>query len=153
MKAEPTLPVAYARVVVDTNVLLSAALLPQRVPAVLVDRLLRDGGLVFSKPTFAELETRIWKPKFDRYLSMETRRDLLRDFDASASWVTVPEEIAQLAFSRDASDDIFVQTALAANAHRLITGDEDLLVLHSVDALHIVTPRVALQEIIAFQGQ
>lgn len=26
---------------------------------------------MFSDPTFAELETRIWKPKFDLYISLD----------------------------------------------------------------------------------
>ena len=53
----------FARVVVDTNVLLSAALSPRGAPAELVDKLLAEGRLVFSRVTFAELESRIWKPK------------------------------------------------------------------------------------------
>lgn len=148
MKAEEGLAVCYRRVVVDTNVLLSAALAPYGVPAVLVDRLLRDGRLVFSEPTFAELESRIWKAKFDRYLSMERRQGLLREFSASAAWVNVPPAITTRRISRDPNDDIFVHTALAAEVNRLITGDDDLLVLHPLADLHVVTPRNALDEIV-----
>lgn len=39
---------------------------------------------VFSAATFAELEARLWKPKFDRYLSMEIRRAILHDVNAAA---------------------------------------------------------------------
>ena len=80
MKAE-----VYARVVVDTNVLLSAALVPEGVPARLLDWLLAHSRLVFSSTTFAELETRLWKPKFDRYVSIEQRKRLLHDLKASAT--------------------------------------------------------------------
>jgi putative PIN family toxin of toxin-antitoxin system len=149
MKAEAELPAHYAQVVVDTNVLLSAALLPQSAPAMLVDRLLAEVRLVFSKATFAELESRLWKPKFDRYLSMETRRNLLRDLDASALWTEIPAELTARTFSRDKTDDVFIHTALAANARRLITGDQDLLVLHPLDSLYILDPRAALAEIAA----
>lgn len=100
MKAESVLPACYARVVLDTNVLLSAALSPGGAPAVLVDRLLQHGQLVFSKATFAELESRIWKPKFDRYLPIERRKRLLQDFDASALWVEVSPALAAQRFSR-----------------------------------------------------
>lgn len=151
MKVESNLPAVYARVVVDTNVLLSAALLPQSVPAVLVDYLLQGSRLVFSGATFAELETRIWKPKFDRYLSMERRRNILRDIDASALWVIVPQEISTRAYCRDVTDDVFVHAALAGNVSRLITGDDDLLVLHPADAVHILNPRDALNEIRKFR--
>ena len=62
------------RVVIDTNVWLSAALSPAGAPSQVVRRVLAHGVPVFSDATFAELKTRIWKPKFDRYLSMEARQ-------------------------------------------------------------------------------
>lgn len=147
MRAEGDLPPEYAWVVVDTNVLLSAALAPRGVPAALVDRVLFAGRLVFSDATFSELETRIWKPKFDRYLSVEIRRRLLHDFSASALWVEPPHEVTSKAFSRDRSDDPFIHAALAADARRLITGDDDLLRLHPLGELQILTARAALDEL------
>ena len=76
-----------ARVVLDTNVLISAALLPRSVPVRLLQHVLVQSRLVFSQATFAELETRLWKPKFDRYVSLDTRRRLLADLSAVAEWV------------------------------------------------------------------
>lgn len=137
----------YAKVVVGTNVLLSAALAPRSVPAELVDRLLAESRLVFSQPTFAELESRIWKPKFDRYLPIERRREVLHALDACALWVDIPAEIGGQTYSRDVKDDPFVHAALAAGATRLISGDDDLLCLHPLGNLHIVTPRAAMDEI------
>jgi putative PIN family toxin of toxin-antitoxin system len=137
----------YAKVVVDTNVLLSAALVPYSVPAELVDRLLAESRLVFTPCTFAELESRIWKPKFDRYLPIERRRHILHELDAYALWVEVPVAISSKTWSRDSKDDPFIHAALAAGATRLISGDDDLLCLHPLGNLHIVTPRVALNEL------
>lgn len=147
MKVDSGLLADYARVVVDTNVLLSAALAPNGCPAKLVDRLLLEGRLVFTQVTFAELESRIWKPKFDRYLPIERRQRLLRDFNASALWVDVPTTIAGRTFSRDVSDDAFIHAAMSADATRLISGDDDLLCLHPLEKLHILTPRTALDEL------
>jgi putative PIN family toxin of toxin-antitoxin system len=147
MKVDPGLLADYALVVVDTNVLLSAALAPQGVPAQLVDWLLAETRLVFSPTTFAELESRIWKPKFDRYLPVERRNRLLREFNAAAQWVDIPPAIAELSFSRDADDDAFVHVAMAAKVNRLISGDEDLLCLHPLGDLHILSPRTALEEL------
>lgn len=137
----------YAKAVVDTNVLLSAALIPRSVPAELVDRLLVDGRLIFSSATFSELETRIWKPKFDRYLPIERRKHILHELDASALWVEIPAELAKQTFSRDVKDDAFIHAALAGGATRLISGDDDLLSLHPLGNLHIVNPRSAMDEI------
>ncbi|OGT72556.1 MAG: putative toxin-antitoxin system toxin component, PIN family [Gammaproteobacteria bacterium RIFCSPLOWO2_02_FULL_57_10] len=152
MKAEAPLAPPYAQVVVDTNVLLSAALLPQSLPALLLDHLLVQGRLVFSKASFAELEARLWKPKFDRYLSLEVRRRLLHDLDASALWVKIPAGLGARTWSRDRTDDVFIQTALAANVRRLITGDQDLLILHPLGDLHLLSPRAALDEIAGMQA-
>ena len=138
----------FARVVVDTNVLLSAALSPRGAPAELVDKLLAEGRLVFSRVTFAELELRIWKPKFDRYLPIERRNQILHELDASALWVDVSSTISIQSYSRDVKDDAFVHAALAAGATRLVSGDDDLLCLHPLGTLHILTPRAALDEII-----
>lgn len=149
MRADLTLPDTYSRVVVDTNVLLSAALSPKGAPAQLVDRLLIQAQIVFSEQTFAELKTRLWKPKFDRYITMECRQSLLHDFNAIAHWVNVRERIAAVAYSRDPTDDAFIHAALAADARRLVTGDDDLLSLDPIKNLdlRILTPRQALDEI------
>jgi len=137
----------YATVVVDTNVLLNAALVPRSVPAELVDMLLAESRLVFSRATFAELESRIWKPKFDRYLPIERRRHILLELDACALWVDIPATISRLSYSRDVKDDPFIHAAMSAGVTRLISGDDDLLCLHPLGNLHIVNPRTALDEI------
>ena len=147
MRVDPAVSFVYERVVVDTNVLLSAALSPGGTPATLLDRLLQVGKLVYSATTFAELEGRIWLPKFDRYLPMDHRRSLLREANACAFWVEVPSIIAERKFSRDVKDDAFIHAAMTAGASRLVTGDNDLLCLHPLGDLHILSPRDALEEL------
>ena len=147
MRVDPAVSFVYERVVVDTNVLLGAALSPGGTPATLLDRLLQVGKLVFSATTFAELEGRIWLPKFDRYLPMDRRRRLLREVNACAFWVEVPSKIAERKFSRDVKDDAFIHAAMTAGASRLVTGDNDLLCLHPLGDLHILSPRDALEEL------
>jgi putative PIN family toxin of toxin-antitoxin system len=125
------------RVVVDTNVLISFALKPDGIAGQVVDWILENGQLVFCIETFKELGTRLWRPKFDRYLTLEERKLLLHDFEMSATWVTIANE---LRFSRDLDDDKFIETALVTSAPILISGDNDLLDL-SIEALEIITPR------------
>lgn len=117
------------RIVIDTNVIISAALSPDGAPAQLLQKVLTEHLLVFSSATFAELESRLRKPKFDRYISLDERKALLHDLSASAMWVAIAPELAVTPYSRDADDDMFVHAALAAEASLLITGDQDLLVL------------------------
>lgn len=78
--------------------------------------MLLQGVTVFSDATYAELEQRIWKPKFDHYISIEARHAILRDARAAALWVEVSAELNAQAWSRDPSDDAFFRTALTAPA-------------------------------------
>jgi uncharacterized protein len=133
------------RVVVDTNIWLSAALSHNGSPAQLLRLVLQAGVPVFSQATFTELETRLWKPKFDRYLNMEVRRALLRDANAAAHWVEIPTLIANKTYCRDTDDDKFIHAALVASAPWLVTGDQDLLVLKKVLDVQIISPTQALQ--------
>ena len=132
-------------VVLDTNVWLSAALSPSGTPAEVVRAVLLQGLAVFSEATFAELETRIWKHKFDRYISLEARKAILRDARAAALWVEIPPELAVQRWSRDTDDDVFIRAALAAQAPWLVTGDDDLLSVPAVTGLQILSPAQALQ--------
>ena len=135
------------RVVVDTNIWLSAAISKSGAPAQVVRRVLQMGVPVFSKATFAELEARLWKPKFDRYLSMDTRRAILYDANAVAHWVDIPADLAAKTYSRDPDDDKFIHTALAASAAWLVTGDQDLLVIETPLPVRILTAGEALLEV------
>jgi uncharacterized protein len=136
-------------VVVDTNVWISAALSTTGAPAQVVQKVLANGMPVFSDATFEELEQRLWKPKFDRYLSMELRRAILRDAKALAAWVAPQVGITSKAYNRDPDDDKFIHAAIAASAPWLVSGDQDLLVLASSfelpgPTLRIVSPVAAL---------
>jgi uncharacterized protein len=133
------------RVVIDTNVWISAALSTSGSPAQLIKRVLSSGSPVFSAATFTELEARLWRPKFDSYLSLEARRAVLHDAKAVAHWVEIPPDIALQRFSRDADDDKFIHTALASSARWLVTGDQDLLVLREVSTVRILRPAEAMQ--------
>lgn len=133
------------RVVIDTNVWISAALSKTGSPALVVQRVLARGIPVFSEATFAELASRLWKPKFDRYLSMELRQRILHDANAAAHWVSIAADMAAQTYSRDPDDDKFIHAALAAAAPWLITGDQDLLTVRAEIGVRIVTPAQALQ--------
>ncbi len=139
-------PEGLPRVVIDTNVWISAFLVRSGTTSLAVRRLLELRRPCFSEATFAKLENRIWKPKFDRYLSLEDRRALLHDVQALAHWVEVPREEATQAWCRDTDDDKFIHTALAAQAAWLVTGDLDLLSVQPLQGLQILTPADALAE-------
>ena len=125
----------------DTNVLISAALSNKGAPHALVQRILSRGCLVFSSATFEELRSRLYRPKFDVYLSLDMREGLLHDFSASARWIE-PDQV--LPYSRDPSDDVFIATAVKAGLPFLVSGDKDLLEAPLPAGLQVLTPTQAL---------
>jgi uncharacterized protein len=127
--------------VLDTNVLISAALSSKGAPHALVQHILSHGCLVFSSATFEELRSRLYRPKFDIYLSLDMREGLLHDFSASAKWV---EADVVLPYSRDPSDDVFIATALKAGLDFLVSGDKDLLEAAMPEGMQVLTPVQAM---------
>lgn len=143
------------RAVVDTNVLISAALSSASPPSQLTRHLLAQGRIVFSDETYAELENRLWKPKFDRYLSKDSRTAPLRDLWSVAEWVELTRfpDLTAVRHSRDADDDKFIHTALAADVPLLISGDGDLLSLGQLPGLLILSPAQAWAQLIPSVGR
>ena len=70
------------RVVLDANVLISAALSPKGAPREVVEAVRSAGGvLLFSRETFDELRTRFLRPKFDNYVCQEGRAAYLAQLE------------------------------------------------------------------------
>lgn len=114
-------------------------------PPALVTRLVIERGqAVFSKRTFAELRDRLWNPKFDRYITIEQRNRFIGDLEATVFWIEIPSTLAANRYSRDANDDMFIHAALAGNALCVVADDNDLLCLHSLGTLPMLSPRAAL---------
>jgi putative PIN family toxin of toxin-antitoxin system len=134
------------RAVIDTNVLISAASTSGTPSALVTHFTLEHGRLLFSRETFTELETRLWRPKFDRYPTLEHRRALLHDFSGAAEWVGLNQgDRDRMRFSRDPDDDKFVWTALVGDADWLVSGDADLLARSVVEKVRILSPAQALE--------
>ena len=89
---------------------------------------LENGVLLFSHETFAELRSRLFRPKFDRYVGRERRAVYLAQLEAVSEWVAISG--AKLG-CRDPDDDKLLETALMGEADCLITGDRDLLEVSS----------------------
>ena len=126
------------RVILDTNVLISAALRPAGQPRLVVDTLRRKNSeLLFSDETFDELQTRIWRPKFDGHLSRESRAIYLAQLKTVSAWVSISG--AKMG-CRDPDDDKLLETALIGDAECLVTGDADLLDMTAIHGIPILSP-------------
>ncbi len=108
------------RVVLDTNIIISALLQPQGLPA-RVFLLALDGitaQLYVSGDIYAEYEEVIRRPKFNHNDAVIERS--LRAIRQNGFWVKPTNKVRACA---DSDDDIFLECAEAARAHYLVTGN------------------------------
>lgn len=126
------------RFVIDTNVLISAALRSDGLPRSVVETVKSQNAvLLYSDETFGELQNQFHQQKFDRYVSREVRATFLAQLEAVSEWVSIAG--AKLG-CRDPDDDKLLETALMGEADFLITGDNYLLVMSPFHSIPILTP-------------
>ena len=130
------------RLVLDTNVLISAALSPSGTPARLFGFLCQQRKiLLFSNATQAELRNRLLRPRFDRYVNQAIRARFLAEIDAVSELVGITGGVMGC---RDRDDDQILETALNGEADMIISGDQDLLVLDPWRGIPILDPAGAI---------
>jgi uncharacterized protein len=132
------------RIVFDTNVLVSAVILPQSISRRAFDTA-STGNLLASEPTLAEAAEVLRRPKLDRYVSREKRMEFLAAYITGAMLIDVRESIHEC---RDPSDDKFRELSLSGRAPHLVTGDLDLLCLHPFRGIPILTPAAFLNSVV-----
>jgi len=133
------------RVILDTNVLVSALLFKGRL-ARLVE-LWKNGAIVpvISMETFTDLRRVLHYPKFA--LNADEIRAIIEDeilpfFDV----VDIKEKVDGVC--RDPHDDMFLTAAVNARAAWIVTGDRDLLDVGRYAEVRIVTPQEFLENVL-----
>jgi uncharacterized protein len=135
------------KLVIDTNVLISASIAKAGQAAHFLDHAVRHEQVIFCEASYFELMSRLAKPKFDRYFDVNQREGILQSLHAVALWQTHPTPFPGAVRCRDPKDNLFIDLALHSNASMLITGDQDLLVLADALAAHglqVLPPAQAL---------
>lgn len=140
MKRRRRLP----RVVIDTNLVLSALVFAQGrlTPLRAAWQASRFLPLA-SRTTAAELIRVLAYPKFG--LTAVEQQELLADYLPWCETVPIPDPPPATPFCRDPFDLPFFQLALAGKADALVTGDGDLLTLADSFACPILTVEQFLQ--------
>ena len=108
------------RLVLDTNILISALLQPLGLPAKVL--LLAVGGsearLCVSGEVYAEYDEVIRRPRLNR--TPQEIEETLRAIRDKSLWLRPTEKVRACS---DPDDDIFLECALAARAQFLVTGN------------------------------
>ena len=127
------------RVVIDTNVFVSAALKQTSTPALAVRAVEQQRALLKSAATERQLFEVLARPYLAPLISPVAAawsRKLL------ASAETITERIAAC---RDPTDDKFLELAVNRRADSIVSGDADLLALNPFRDIPIVTPAAFVQ--------
>ena len=124
------------RVVVDTNVFISAVLKDKSLPALALRRIDRSCVLLKSVVTERQLFEVLSRPYFAS-LVPPSSHESLKNMLAAAEPVTITERVVAC---RDPTDDKFLELAVNGQADVIVSGDNDLLVLHPFRETPIFTP-------------
>jgi uncharacterized protein len=138
-KFSPVTP--KARIVVDTNVLISRLLLPASVPGRAVRKAVEVGQLLVSAATTEELSAVLGRAKFDPYLAIADRQEFIRLLGRIAEMVPIVRVVSAC---RDPRDDKFLEVAVNGRANTIVTGDRDLLELDPFMGIAILSPAAYL---------
>jgi uncharacterized protein len=121
------------RFVLDTNIIVSAAFFPNGLPCQAMDWAAQQGKILTSESAFAELAAVLLRPRFAKFASVAEREIFLEKFVSRAEFVEIDETIA---------------LAINGKAECIVTGDEDLLVLHPFRSIPILTARRFLEKVL-----
>lgn len=126
------------RIVLDTNVIVSALLLSESIPRRAFDKALDQDTILISTPVLLEFAEVLGREKLNKYLREEERIRFLIALLKETELIEITEQVADC---RDENDNKFLDLALSGKADCIISGDDDLLVLNPYRGVSIINPR------------
>ena len=129
------------RIVIDTGVLVSAAIRPQSIPALALEKAWLLFDVCASHSTLAELQRVLMTDKFEAYRPLASRAQFVSGFIQRATRFEVTITVTDC---RDAKDNQCLELAETANAEMILSSDGDLTVLHPWRGILILPPSAFL---------
>ena len=124
------------KVIFDSNVLISATLKKNSSPDLAFRKAKSEGDILCSVDTLKELTEKLFKSKFDKYVSIETRLEFLMEFKDVCEIIKV---LRKVNICRDPKDNKYLELAMSGRADCIVSGDKDLLVLHPFKNIPIIS--------------
>ena len=134
------------RIVLDTNILISALITKDTPPDRLYQAWLRgEIELVTSSAQIAEMTEVLARPRIQQLIDAEEASAIVENLDARAVVFDKPQPVD---LSPDPKDNPILATAIAADADLIVSGDKrHVLALEDVDGIPVVTAREALERL------
>ncbi|MCX5887917.1 MAG: putative toxin-antitoxin system toxin component, PIN family [Deltaproteobacteria bacterium] len=137
------------RVVLDTNVFVSAILTPEGPPAKILEMAIAGNmRLVISPAILREIGQVFQHPKIQKLLkkrgitTQEVEKVVLKILKTS---FLTPGQLSLEGSSRDPADDMVISCAVEGEANFIISGDRDLTDLESFQEIRILVPAAFLK--------
>ena len=125
------------RFVLDTNVLVDAAAFRVSFGRKAFDLVQKQGQMVASVETLAELIDVLGRPRLQRFIAREASDRFLHQLQER---LLIVRPVLRIQACRDPKDDKFLEVASEATAGTIITRDKDLLVLDPFRGIEIIEP-------------
>ncbi|MEP0806024.1 MAG: putative toxin-antitoxin system toxin component, PIN family [Chloroflexota bacterium] len=135
------------RVVVDTGILVSALIRPKGAIGDILHAL-RNGRFtaIYSTPMMLEVTEVLGRPKIrEKYHVQADDIEALINLIRLRGELVIPKQ--SVTACRDSKDNKFLEAALAGEADAIVTGDDDLLVLHPFERVDILRPAELLEKL------
>lgn len=135
------------RAILDTNIIVSAAIKVEGKPAQIIRRATSEFDWFTSEYILAEVERALVRPHIQKRYSKLVPAVLVQEFIAlMRERAEVVETIRTIdPTSRDPNDDPILASASDGHADYIVTGDRDLLALGEFEGITIVTPEQFLR--------
>jgi putative PIN family toxin of toxin-antitoxin system len=117
-------------------------------PRQALDKAQDIGIILLSIAVFKELQEVLSRPKFDRYITLERRKELLENLVETTEFININETINEC---RDPKDNKYLELAVSGKAECIVTGDEDLLILNPFRQIDILTVQKFLDDLIGIE--
>ncbi|MDP2110912.1 MAG: putative toxin-antitoxin system toxin component, PIN family [Thiobacillus sp.] len=127
--------------ILDTGILVSAAIRPDSIPALALEKSFLDFDVCVSQETLAELERVLGRSKFDRYAPKAQREVFLKGFREQATMVNVSVIVTDCP---DPKDNMFLALAETAMAELIVSSDPHLTNMHPWRGIPILPPAAFL---------
>jgi putative PIN family toxin of toxin-antitoxin system len=131
------------RIVLDTNVLISALFFGGNPQTVLEKAIMGQIGLVLSSEILNEFEEVLCGKKYA--YPPEFARNIVRELEAISELVFPTRKIA--AVKADPHDNLILECAVKAGADYLVSGDNHLLELKRFEGIPILSPAQFLEAV------
>ncbi len=129
------------RIVVDTNVVVSALLFGGNPREVLLQAIRGEIGLGMSPAMLSELQGVLSRKKFG--LAEQFVETVMNEVKGLSDMVFPRRSVSVI--EKDADDNMILECALEYKAHAIISGDEHLLALAAFEGIPILTPAQYLE--------